>query len=217
MSKEQITTEDLKTKGEALLRAIEGHDIKELKKWAKHYDKRKYPDLNFSITSDKIQNLIDLPSISLNWELLADKYRGRIDNDAVLIRLLISTLWKRGDLCKIDHIVEGILNEKSSTDRVVFWHFGKHLADPFKNPIIDINIINFWLWAESGFKGHLSEFRFEPHKIERKHIEDYINFFSNNVDRFDEKEISKYEYSRLIDKAIFGFVRPKKKKADEGE
>lgn len=62
-----------------------------------------------------------------------------------LEKLLYSVLWKNGDLGKEVHIVEGVLstcegNDDARTAGIVFYQYGRHLADR-KEPIVDQHTI----------------------------------------------------------------------------
>lgn len=58
-----------------------------------------------------------------------------------LEKLFYAALWKNGDLRKLLHIVNGIKGEPSNAQAVTFHHFGKFLAQPEENPIIDQHVI----------------------------------------------------------------------------
>ena len=58
-----------------------------------------------------------------------------------LEKLFYATLWKNGDLSKISHIINGIKDESNISATVTFYHFGKFLAEPEENPIIDQHVI----------------------------------------------------------------------------
>lgn len=101
-----------------------------------------YPYLKWTLTLNEISNL---------------KEKGILDKEGVLTgslggnkltpleKLLYSIIWKNGDLGKERHIVEGIESINKSEvnlkkDGLVFFQFGKHLADR-KEPIIDQHVL----------------------------------------------------------------------------
>lgn len=62
-----------------------------------------------------------------------------------LAKLLYATLWKNGDLPKIKHIVQGIIDcgeeDIGKEDGLVFYQFGKCLTGTDGEPIIDQHVI----------------------------------------------------------------------------
>lgn len=58
-----------------------------------------------------------------------------------LEKFFYSALWKNGDLPKLPHLVNGIKGEPNNAQAVTFYHFGKFLAQPEENPIIDQHVI----------------------------------------------------------------------------
>lgn len=97
-------------------------------------DLNKYPKLKFKITNEELGDF-DLDSVK--WE----------EKDFVT-KLLYSLVWKRGDLLKLKHIVQGIKNGEKS-DRITFYQFGKHLSDSdSQEPIIDQHVIRAFQFKE---------------------------------------------------------------------
>lgn len=58
-----------------------------------------------------------------------------------LEKLFYAVLWKNGDLLKLPHLVNGIIDEPNNTQAITFHRFGKFLAQPEENPIIDQHVI----------------------------------------------------------------------------
>lgn len=100
-----------------------------------------YPKLNFSISIQEIE-------ILKNSGFLTSE--NSVSNDIInlappLAKLFYATLWKNGDLHKIKHIVEGIIesdsNDSSKENALVFYQFGKYLTRKESQPIIDQHVI----------------------------------------------------------------------------
>src|SRR4051812_16021883 len=70
-----------------------------------------YHKIEFKITKEEIQELKKLNAISEKNHLVAPK------GSNALIKLLYAVLWKRGDLKKVKHVIEGILSEVSDEPR----------------------------------------------------------------------------------------------------
>lgn len=111
-------------------------DIKEhLEKYKMDTDT--YPKIEFSITPDEIR--------TLQKNNIIQELALQIKDYDPLTKLLYAVLWKNGDLKKIKHIISGIRNSVNQideqTDGLVFYQFGKYLAEPSKEPIIDQHVI----------------------------------------------------------------------------
>jgi hypothetical protein len=99
-------------------------------------DVGKYPKLNLNITIDELNKLSDLGYIKdskINISAID------FEKESTLTKLLYSVLWKNGDLGKEKHIISGIKNSTKEDEKaLVFYYFGRHIADSSKNkPIID--------------------------------------------------------------------------------
>ena len=106
-------------------------------------DEKKYPNLGYTISNDDIKEL---------------KKEGKLDNKGFfseniselkltsLEKILYSIIWKNGDIRKEYHIVDGIDSignnqyEDNRSNGLVFYQFGRHLAEP-KEPIIDQHVL----------------------------------------------------------------------------
>ncbi len=104
-----------------------------------------FPQINFQFSKD------DLKVLENYFENNEFKIKGKIDP---LSKLLYSLAWKNGDLGKIKHIYNGIvtgLNEPSENVKqaIVFHQFGKHLAIPDVQPIIDQHVIRAYAFYVS--------------------------------------------------------------------
>jgi len=99
-------------------------------------DIKKYPKINFNVSVAEINKLLDIGYIKeskLNINAID------FNKESALTKLLYSILWKNGDLGKEKHLISGIKgDDKDDHKGLVFYQFGKYLADDSKNePIID--------------------------------------------------------------------------------
>ncbi len=100
-------------------------------------DDRVYPELQFKISKEELLSLKN--SGRITSENLIDN-----PSDAdVLTRLLYSVLWKNGDLRKVKHIIDGILEDESvdKESGLVFYQFGKYLTKNSGEPLIDQHVL----------------------------------------------------------------------------
>lgn len=95
---------------------------------------QKYPNLNlvFGNNMSELEEKFDFKLGQLRSSSLTQ-----------LEKLFYAVSWKQGDIRKLKHVYEGL---KASSDEppakgLIFWYFGKHLADPINNPIVDRNVI----------------------------------------------------------------------------
>ena len=82
-------------------------------------------------------------------------------------KLLYSIIWKNGDLLKVKHIIQGILeseienvdnNDKEfveKQDSLVFYQFGKYLTKKNNEPIIDQHVVRAFAVSRNGRKINL--------------------------------------------------------------
>jgi hypothetical protein len=71
-------------------------------------------------------------------------------------KLLYAALWKNGDILKISHIINGLKGkEDTQATAMTFHHFGKFLANPEENPIIDQHVIRAYVAV--AFEGLLDD------------------------------------------------------------
>jgi hypothetical protein len=80
---------------------------------------------------------IDYSSLPSNWEDTAQVTKAVMGSD--IARLLLAFIWKQGDFLKVKHIIAGIRDGKNCDlgNATVHRQFGKHIADPLRNPIFD--------------------------------------------------------------------------------
>lgn len=116
-------------------------------------DDATYPKIEFSITQEDIQTLIDQGV--LNGRDLSFEKNISLKLTDPLSKLLYATAWKNGDLKKISHIIKGIINVEEEDDRqekaLVFYQFGKYVTKRSGQPIIDQHVIRaFAIYQHKG-------------------------------------------------------------------
>jgi len=173
-------------------------DIKKLflKYDIKRIDRIKYPYLEFSITSEEINELKKIGIITKENQFSQDLSKN-IDLTP-LEKILYSIIWKQGDLKKEKHIISGILG--IDTERMVFNQFGKHLRDKYE-PIIDQNVIRSYIYFTTG-------------KIINDINEKHFKLYSNNYIDWIKKNDLFNSNQLIIDELLFSYgkkIKPKKK------
>lgn len=166
----------------------------------------KYPRLNISLTSDDIKflkekNFLDkdgflCKSLATNNDLLSPL--------SPLEKLLYSILWKSGDLVKNKekHIHDAVVGSNDKEDGLVFYYFGKHLADK-SNPIIDRHVIRAWKSFKAindksqNFEEELSSEDVTPK--DKEVCEDYIKWQND----CPLKELNPNEFTYYVDRLLF--------------
>lgn len=102
-----------------------------------------YPAIKFHISVEKIQELKSLGWLNKDNTFSADLTSTALDPIA---KLLYAIAWKNGDLQKVKHIVEGILDcevedKIEREEGVVFYQFGRYLSKTPGEPIIDQHVL----------------------------------------------------------------------------
>lgn len=97
----------------------------------------KYPPGTFGIQKKDIIELKRKGFIDDNNQL------NDLSQSDVFAKLLYSLIWKNGDLQKISHIIEGIMGDDKDVKEkgIVFYQFGRHLANSCEEPIVDQHVI----------------------------------------------------------------------------
>lgn len=122
-----------------------------------HMSANTYPPLRIRFSKGELATLASYSGLS-SEALVAQA-------STPLERLLIATIWKNGDVQKVRHIVDGLglgsnvtLDEK--TKGPVFKQFGRHLADPDRQPIADQHTLRAYRMLTSNDpsdKAHLKD------------------------------------------------------------
>ena len=106
---------------------------------AKRY-RQKYPEKQIILSKQEIQSLKDAEIISRKTNHIN---LDKIPVDQPLVKLLISLIWKQGDINHIQHLVGGMLNDEDksgSKQNLIFRQYGKSLVDT-SEPIVDQHVL----------------------------------------------------------------------------
>lgn len=197
MSKDKIEIVDIFAK---IKEAKSIEDIKNIRKTDSEFDYNKYPPIKFTISKEDINKLVDIDIICRHSGELITK-GGKLSekiNDP-LTKLLYAMVWKQGDLIKFKHIINGIISTEediTQENAEIFFQFGKSLANPQKEPIVDKNILE----AYKAFY-EASENTNKP--LSKKKIEiisSYKDWLKDNLTQ-ELKQDSEHLY--YIDKLLF--------------
>lgn len=102
---------------------LEHEDIALFKK-----DEAKYPPISNLFKKEDLNVISDKIEIS--------------SQSTITEKILYAALWKNGDLLKVSHIIDGLKNKKNTSATAITFHqFGRFLAQPDENPIIDQHVI----------------------------------------------------------------------------
>jgi hypothetical protein len=180
----------------------------------------KYPKLAFSLSSKELKPLEEGMTRSeegvINQSLLKEN---------PLAKVLYGIVWKQGDLAKVKHIVNGVLNagEEGSgqDDALVFYQFGKHLANRKDEPIIDQHTIRAFALYQNikALDELITSLRRKETvgKNEKRYIHDYKKWLKSDAIRDELKQKEDHVY--FIDRILFGLgkeVKLGKEKDDNG-
>jgi hypothetical protein len=175
----------------------------------KKYDipESKYPRLGISLTTKDIDILKEKNLLDKDGLLSM----GIAKNDPLsplspLEKLLYSILWKSGDLVKHKekHIHDGVFGREDKKNALVFYYFGKHLADK-SNPIIDQHVIRAWL----SFQASKNKFQNIEKILSKKDVtrkdkeacQEYIDWQNNHK----LKKVKPIEFTYYVDRLLFAF------------
>jgi hypothetical protein len=101
-----------------------------------------YPSIPFTISPEEIKIIASDGHVSKLIGL------GKGEGKSGLEKLLLAMAWKQNDLKKLGGIIRGIQSVADDPEghqfpekSMVFYFFGRHLAIPTRNPIIDQHVI----------------------------------------------------------------------------
>jgi hypothetical protein len=157
-----------------------------------------FPQINFQFTKDDVKVL-----------------ENYFENDEFKIKdplskLLYSLAWKNGDLGKIKRIYEGVVAELNNSDEkvnqaLVFHQFGKHLANPVGQPIIDQHVIRAYaIYVSEGLiDDDIDKIRrIEEITLKHNHFVDgYVNWIKGITEKLDIKD--KRDFIYQVDRLLF--------------
>jgi len=188
-----------------------------------------YPKINFSITSEEIQNLKEIQVLTAEnlfslKEIQVLTAENLFSQDFLnsnlnsVEKILLSIVWKNGDILKIKRIIEGIIDDEDEfnnhSDSLVFYGFGRYLRKD-GNPIIDQHVIRaFSIYQYIGNPDQLvnieEDVEFQKlrkldslRKRDISKINNYIKWVKdrNNFNLGDQPRSNEFFYE--IDKILF--------------
>ena len=161
----------------------------------------KYPKLKFHINKAEIIALKEGDIINKENKINTDKFIG-----TPLERLLVATLWKNGDINKVQHIVDGILQTDGfRTDySLVFKQFGNSLSNTLE-PIVDqhvlrafeINSLPEYSEQTVNFLRKKSIYKWSDKVL----LDSYREWFKNLIVQIPRDEQS--DFKEKLDKVLF--------------
>lgn len=163
-----------------------------------------FPQINFQFSVDEVK-------ILKNY-FENDEFKIKGDNKIKdpLSKLLYSLAWKNGDLGKIKHIYKGVVAELNNFDEkvsqaLVFHQFGKHLANPLGQPIIDQHVIRAYaIYVSEGLiDDDIDKIR-RIEEITSKHnhfLNGYVNWIKGITEKLDIKD--KRDFIYQVDRLLF--------------
>lgn len=180
-------------------------------------DPNNYSKIEFSITHQEINDLIE------SGILFEDYSLSPITNSFdTLTKLLYSLVWKNGDLKKLRHIIQGIMdsdkNNDTKKDALVFYNFGGYLTKTEGHPIIDQHVIRaFAVYKTKTTDQEKIKTWLELQPINSKH-KDIIGQYKGWLDSTELKKELKsiIDYSDYLDKLLFATGKTIKRKKGIG-
>jgi hypothetical protein len=167
-----------------------------------------YPELQFKITKEELLSLKNSGGITF------DNLIGNPSDADVLTRLLYSVLWKNGDLRKVKHIIDGILEDESvdKESGLVFYQFGKYLTKSSGEPLIDQHVLRaFGMYKAKDDEEKIKYFKRLSlvTKKEKALIVQYKSWLQNDL---TEELRSEDNYLYHVDKVLFAVGKSVKEK-----
>jgi hypothetical protein len=161
----------------------------------------KYPKLKIGINKDEIVSLKKEGILDEENKINTDNFTG-----TPLERLLAAALWKNGDINKLQHIVDGILQTNGfRTDySLIFKQFGHSLTNTLE-PIVDQHVLRaFEIYSLPEYSEHtvnslrkISIYK----KSDKPLLDSYREWFKKLVDHIPQNEQS--DYKEKLDKVLF--------------
>ena len=176
------------------------------------FDLISYPKIEFRITHQEINDLIE-SGILIKSEIQTEGYdlSDKITNSSdTLTKLLYSLVWKMGDLKKLRHIIQGIIDSDkindNKEDALVLYYFGGYLTKTKGHPIIDQHVIRAFGVYKATDQEKIKSL-LELQIINSKH-KDIINQY---IEWLDSTELNR-KYSYYLDKLLFATGKTIKRK-----
>jgi hypothetical protein len=165
-----------------------------------------YPPIKYKIPVLDIEQLKEAGLLNKDNTFSTNLSSENLDP---ITKLLYAIVWKNGDIRKVKHIVEGILDcENPSDDReegVVFHQFGKYLSGTPCEPIIDQHVLRAFSVYRATTPEEIHKARNISTLSKRNNalIKAYIEWMKSGDDI--QKSLRETEgYTFHLDKLLFG-------------
>jgi hypothetical protein len=161
----------------------------------------KYPLFDFSLTKSDINHLININVLNDDHTLNSTNFPSD-----PLCKLLAAVLWKNGDIKKVQHIVDGILEDSKDRSEysLIFKQYGASLANE-SEPIVDQHVLRaFEIYSIEPYSEELVEKSRQKSLFKTKDkglLDRYRNWFKQLVSKVPVSD--RAEFSNIIDKVIF--------------
>lgn len=183
------------------------HTNNELAKNAKRSEK--YPEWKLSISAQEITS----NGLHTIFEKTDANFFDQFNTELTpLEKLLLATTWKQGDLQKVNHIIDGILdrNEAGNTGHT-FRQFGRFIRDQDQEPLIDQHVLRafslyeFSLKPQSSDNAQNSEIdKIRANKLISAKHNDIIVRYKNWLNSSLSPELRKEkDYKKAVDDVLF--------------
>ena len=162
---------------------------------------KKYPKLRLNIEAAEITKLIEQDILDRQNKLNPNTFHG-----TTLERLLVAALWKNGDINKLQHIVDGILQTEGfrSDYSLIFKQFGHSLTTSLE-PLVDQHVLRAF---EIKSLPIYSEFAVNSLRKKRIYktsdntiLNSYRQWFKNIIGRICIED--QPDYKEKLDKVLF--------------
>lgn len=169
-----------------------------------NFNEALYPKIDFSISKKEIEEL-KLENILEEDLSFSKDISSRIKDP--LTKLLFATVWKNGDLQKIKHIIQGIVDQGSEKNEqesaLVFYQFGKHLTKESGEPIVDQHVIRAFA-VYNCKEGQDPTSLLKISTLNKNHIEHIVEYKKWMLsDQIHDELKSDPDYCYEIDKLLF--------------
>lgn len=161
-------------------------------------NEEKYPRINFKFNNEDLNYFFEL-------EKQEKELKSFIDNPDDLTpreKLMLSMLWKNGDLGKEKYILDGLFNKERSDNKnsgYVFYQFGKKLKSPSKEPIIDQHILRaFKFYQNVVHQNNYSYSDTTSTKENQKAIQEYKIWIEKKIIAKNDSEDFLYYTDRIL-------------------
>lgn len=160
----------------------------------------KYPVLKFAIDNAELDQLIRRSTINDDHTLNLSAEQGY----STLEKILISILWKNGQISRIQHVVDGMTNDIKSKSKhgIIFQQFGRSLRHK-DEPIVDQHVLRAFCYYVDTPTLDLAKYRQYKaayNNSDQRLIEEYRLWFKKILNRIpeDQKNTFKYRFDKVL-------------------